>query len=109
MRHEVTPPADVPPLVVHRMSDGQAADYNQGLAAVLEAYDLLGEVVLSAPPPPGRGWNAPQQINDIYERLWFALEKLAAIEPQVVAKARRQRIGDPTRGTPTPRAGWPRL
>lgn len=91
------------------MTDPQAADYNQALAAVLEAYDLLGEVVIAAPPPPVRGWNAPQQINDIYERLWFALEKLAAIEPQVVAKARRQRISDPTRGTAPDRGGWPRL
>lgn len=91
------------------MTDTQAADYNQALAAVLEAYDLLGEVTIAAPSPPARGWNAPAQISDIYDRLWFALEKLAAIEPSMVAKARRQRIGDPTRGTPAPPPGWTRL
>lgn len=91
------------------MTDPQAADYNQAIAAVLEAHDLLGDVVLPIVVPPGRGWNAAQQINDIYDRLWFALEKLAAIEPQMVAKARRQRISDPTRGTPPERAGWPLL
>lgn len=76
---------------------------------MLEAYDLLAEVVIMTPAPPLRGWNARQQINDIYDRLWYALEKLAAVAPEVVAKARRQRISDPTRGVSTPRAGWSRL
>lgn len=91
------------------MTDLQAADYNQAIAAVLEAYDLLGEVVVSRPAPPLRGWNAHQQILDIYDRLWFALEKLAAIEPAVLAKSRRMRISDPDRGTASPRSGWPLL
>lgn len=91
------------------LTDSQAADYNQALAAVLEAYDLLGEVVLPVVPPPTRGWNAHQQMSDVYDRLWFALEKMAAIAPNVVAKARRQRISDPTRGTPPERGGWTRL
>ncbi len=92
------------------MTDTQAADLNQALAVLLEAYDLLGAIVLTPPPAPAKGWNTPQQISDIYDRIWFAIEKVGALEPQRLALDKRLRLQQ--RPTDAPRrlpAGWLRL
>ena len=86
------------------MTPTQAVDYNTAVAAVLEVYELLGNVVIVAPPPPARGWNAPQQFDDVYERIAFALQQLAGVDPRRLTQAHRaalQRLTDPSRTDPS--------
>ncbi len=58
----------------------------------MDAYDLLGDTVVAKPPAPLPGWQATQRLEDVYDRLWIALEQLGALEPLRLSPDKRTRI-----------------